>query len=111
MNFGKLDRKIQIEKFVTQRTSSGAMRKSWEVIGIFWAMIDFKGGGENFEAKQEQGINIKRFTIRFCEKLKATEMMRIKYNDEYYDILFVDEIERGKYLICEAKRKTIYQEQ
>ena len=38
-------------------------------------------------------------------------MYRLKYNNEYYDIIFVDEVEKNKYLKLEAKRKTVYQEQ
>lgn len=110
MNFAKLDRQIDIERYVNTRTTSGAQVKTWEKINTFWAKVDFKSGGEKFEANQEQAYTVILFTIRFCGDLNLTEQMRIKYKTEYFDIIAINEIERNKYQQVEAKRKTVYQE-
>ena len=111
MNLGKMDRQILVEKYTTTRTDSGSFVKSWSLVGTFWAKIDFKSGSEGLESRQEQGVQIRNFTIRYCKALTLNEMYRLKYLNEYYDIIFVDEIEKNKYLTLQGKRKTVYQEQ
>ena len=111
MNLGKLDRRIVIEQYSETRTTSGAVNKVWSTLGEVWAKVDWKSGGEGFEAKQEQGFNNVEFMVRFCGLLNANEKQRIFYNDEYFDILYVNEIDRRQYYKIVTKRKTVWQEQ
>jgi len=110
MNFGKLDRQIEIEKYTLTRTTSGAMAKSWESLGIFWAKVDFNSGHETYEAEQEQAIKVIKFIIRYSNVLNLNESMRLIYNDDYFNILSINETERNKYQVIEAVAKTVNQE-
>ena len=116
MNLGKLDRKIDIEQYSLVQSDTGAVSKSWSLLRSVFAKVDYKGGGEPIEARQEQSYNIVEFTIRFCKDLNTgnadtNAQQRIKFDDQYFDILYVNEIGRRTYQKIVAKRKTIYQEQ
>jgi SPP1 family predicted phage head-tail adaptor len=116
MNFGNLNQKIDIEQFNIDQSDSGATKKDWTLLRTVFAEVKYKTGGEPIEAHQEQGFNIVEFTIRYCSVLntasaKATELQRIKYDNEYFDILYVNKVGRNIYQKIIAKRKTVYQEQ
>ena len=111
MNFGKMDRYISIEQYSNSRTTSGAVKKTWTKLADIWAQIEYKTGGEKFEANQEQGFNTVEFTTRFCAAINANEKQRILYNSEYFDIIYVNVLERDKYYKLITKRKTVWQEQ
>lgn len=110
MNFGKLDRQIELQQYSESRTSSGSFTKDWTTLTTLWAAVDWKGGGEKIEANQEQGYNVTEFTVRYCSNLSANEKQRIKYNDEFFDIEYVNEIDRKKYYKIVTRRKTVWQE-
>lgn len=111
MNLGKLNRQISIEKYSESRTSSGATVKTWSHLVNLFAQIKYLGGAETTEAQQLQGVQSVEFTIRYCSALKANELYRVKYKDEYYNIIFVNEVEIRKVVKLVTEKKTVWQEQ
>jgi SPP1 family predicted phage head-tail adaptor len=110
MNLGKLDRQIDLQQYSEVRTDSGSFDKVWTKLTTIWAVVNWKSGGEKNEADQDQGYNTVEFTIRFCSSISANEKQRILYNNEYFDIEYVNEIERKKYYKLVTRRKTVWQE-
>ena len=110
MNFGKLNRKIELQTYSESRTSSGSYTKTWSKEADLWAKVVYKSGGEKIEADQEQAYNKVEFTVRFCTSININEKQRILYNENYFDIEYVNEIGFHNYLEIITKRKTIWQE-
>ena len=111
MNFGKLNRAIDIESYTETRTSSGSVVKNWAKLATVFAQVKYMTGGEKSEADQLQGYNVVEFIIRPCTGLKANELQRVKYNNEYFNIEYINQLENDKYQQLITRRKTIWQEQ
>ena len=110
MNFGKLNTKVEIQQYSETRTGSGSFIKEWVKLTDVFAQIIYKTGGESIEADQEQGYNIVEFITRKCAFLSANEKQRILYDGEFFDILYINKINRDSYNKIITRRKTVYQE-
>jgi SPP1 family predicted phage head-tail adaptor len=111
MNFAKLNRQVVIENYTETRTASGDVSRTWATLSTRFAKVEYKTGGEKNEANQIQGYNVVEFTIRYCSTISATEQMRVKYNNQYFDVEFVSELGNREYQKLTTRRKTVWQEQ
>lgn len=91
MKSGRMDTKIVIEVATETRTSSGAITKTWSTFESVWAQKIDSGSREYFN-NATIGEFITVFKIYYLRGL--TLKMRVKYNDEYYDIKGIKELGR-----------------
>lgn len=106
-----MDSRITIQQTTPSRNAYGEETLVWSTLATVWAKVENKIGGSNEaqEALRETSTNKVHFTIRYRSDIKPK--MRISYNSEYYDILFLHEISdrrrKGYTLIVTEKKETI----
>lgn len=103
MIIGKMDRRIEIQSATDTRDSFGAGVPSFSTIHTVWAQYESRGGAEVTEGEKVTATGLVTFTIRYVSGLN--EKMRILFNGEYYDITNIQEPDRKRSLIIDAKKK------
>ena len=88
MNPGKLNQRIQIYKYTEGFDDFGAPIKEEQVIHECWASVRNKSGKEQFKSVEPFTKVITSFLIRYHEGIDET--MKIKFNGESYNIIYVD---------------------
>ncbi|MGL4569639.1 MAG: phage head closure protein [Clostridium sp.] len=90
---------INIEKFLCEfQNDNGFDEPKWDD-KYYRCWAAFKGikGSEFIDAKATNSENIVTFTVRYCNKTKelldpgASKKFRIKYNEYYYNVVFVSD--------------------
>ncbi|WP_193171258.1 phage head closure protein [Nisaea nitritireducens] len=85
---GDLTSRIIIEqKAQTPRATGPGYTESWTEWGRLAAKVHPASGQERFEADQVQDRALYRFTVR--RRTDLTADMRIRWNDEIYNIRFI----------------------
>jgi SPP1 family predicted phage head-tail adaptor len=92
MNLGKMDRRITLEQNTATQDTTGEMVPVWSEVGTRWARVEYKQGGESFQANEQVAVQRIDFTIRHERGLSAR--LRVRYEDQVYDIDAVAEIGR-----------------
>jgi SPP1 family predicted phage head-tail adaptor len=101
---GKFNRRILIQKVAIVTGATGQPIEQWETYRQKWAKLSYEGGSEKFEADKETAINVVKFMIRY--EATITEQMKVVYDSNDYDILYIEEIGRRKYLMLKCQKKT-----
>ena len=94
MNIGRLDRYITIKTVSTSVDAYGQPIESFSTLANVWAKIEYKSEVEKFENEQLKAVSTIDFTIRY--RTDITEMMKIEYNSNAYQITGIAEIGRGE---------------
>ena len=84
MNFGKLDRRIVIQRRALTKDASGTKVETWADESTVWAEKVKDTGTSRESAGAERDINAQQFRIRF-RSIDPTEQ-RIFYDLKFYDI-------------------------
>lgn len=100
MNIGKMDRRIILEAPTHAPDSFGQAVESWAEVGRPWARVDYKAGDEQVQANELVAVQRVEFTIRYDRTV--TPRLRVRYQDQVYNIDAVAEIGRrlGTKLTC-----------
>lgn len=101
MNVGKLDRYITLQSVSTAVDAYGQPIETFSTLASVWARIDYKSEVEKFENEQLKAVSSIDFTIRY--RTDITEMMRISYASNIYQIIGISEIGREIGLILKTK--------
>ena len=101
MNIGRLDRYIVIQSVSTAVDSFGQAIETFGTLASVWAKIEYKSEVEKFENEQLKAVSSIDFTIRY--RTDITEMMRISYDSNIYQIIGISEIGRGEGLKLKTK--------
>ena len=101
MNIGRLDRFIIIQSVSTAVDSFGQAIETFGTLDSVWAKIEYKSEVEKFENEQLKAVSSIDFTIRY--RTEITEMMRISYDSNIYQIIGIAEIGRGEGLKLKTK--------
>lgn len=88
---GNLDRVIEIQAATESRNSAGEVVMTWARFLRCYANVQSDPANETFGANRQLGIKTKKFTIRHARGVTAQH--RILYEDEYYDILALSDME------------------
>lgn len=104
MGFGNLDREIEIQIPQESVGSNGERTYGWSEYVTLWAGLGYGPGDEKYEASQLTASNTIDFKIRYYTGI--TTDMRISYGNAYYDIRHIEEVDRQRYLILKAEKKT-----
>lgn len=96
---GKMDRLITVQQKTDAspaQTTTGEPSFTWTTYKKFWAQKLDVGGRERFlDSGRQAEVNT---VFRTHYDSGVTEAMRISYNSVNYDIMFVNELGRSKYL-------------
>jgi len=98
MRFGKMDRRISVERATLTTNAYGERVETWAALATVWADVTYRvGGSESIQSEQifsEQRVN---FTIRYSNTLSNLKTSdRVTYNSEIYQIEGVQEIGRNE---------------
>lgn len=98
---GSLTKTIQIEtRAITPDDSSTDFTETFTAVKTVKAMVETLSGVDIFNGTQIVGTATHRFTIKFITGVTITSQNWIILNDEYYDILRVDNVdENNRYLV------------
>ncbi len=85
MNFGKMDRKVTIQKRSTTQNSKGEGIESWSDLTTVWAMKIERGGRDSFKAGVEESQRNTDFIMRYRSDVTADNL--IIFEGQVYDIV------------------------
>lgn len=92
VNPGELNKKIEIIKEVTTKDDDGYDVVTPETIRAPWAKFTRTSGTETAKANADFGEIKVRFLIRYSPTV-ITRKMKVKYNEDLYNIIFVNDYE------------------
>lgn len=104
MNFGRLDRQIQLQSSTPSQNTSGEKIASWATYDTVWAEEIDVPAREKIASGTEQSIKQMGFLIRY--RSDVTRRHRVVYNGENYDIEDMREIGRREALELRCVRHT-----
>lgn len=100
-----MDRRITIQQRTLVENFYGEKTEQWTNLASTWAKADFpvSSSDEKISDGVQTGHLKVIFTIRF--RTGITELNRIVFNSQNYDIQFVQNTARNNYLVITAIRK------
>lgn len=101
MRLGNLDRRIVIESATEAQDSYGEAIKTWSTFATVWAKATPNRGDERFAANQIVAQADSMFRIRW--QSGVTTKMRINYDGQIYDIVYLAELGRHEALDLYAR--------
>lgn len=106
MRAGKLDRRITIQRQLTEQNSHGEEIVTWQDVGTVFAQKIDNRGDERYASHQFIGDADTRFRVRWSHRsLQTTTKHRIWFDGRAFDITAVREIGRreGVEIDCVAR--------
>ena len=86
-----LDRRIEIYT-LTETLVKGAMNIDQVLLRTLWAKVEnTTPAGKQYQADRKQAVDTSIFTIRYGGNEDIQSTMTLKYNDEVYTILSIEE--------------------
>ena len=101
---GELDRQIDIYTRTTGTNAFGEAPEAFTYNRTIWANVFSSAGNEKLESKRETASNQVIFTIRYTT---ITEVDRLKWGTDYYDILRIDLPDRKRYMEILAEKREV----
>ncbi|HEY5576210.1 MAG TPA: phage head closure protein [Clostridiaceae bacterium] len=101
MNTGELFNRITLQKLTESESANGFPVETWTDYKTVWASANNLFGREFFQAAAVNAENTIRYIIRYLKDLDATKntegpnttkLFRIKFNNSFYNITFIDDI-------------------
>jgi SPP1 family predicted phage head-tail adaptor len=99
---GDLDHRIEIYQNVDLE-AEGEQIPNFKKIGEVWANVREASGQEKQSAEKETAFGRVVFTIRYDVDFKDEEH-RIKWDDDFYDILYIRTVDRKRFLEITGQR-------
>jgi SPP1 family predicted phage head-tail adaptor len=93
MEIGKMNKRITFKTYSETENELGDSISTWMDYKTVWASVSNLHGREYFTAMQVQAENTVKFTIRYCKDINTS--MKIVFNNQIYDIKFIDNIKYG----------------
>lgn len=88
------NKRITIQEYTETEDTVGNTVKTWQTVFKPWAEIMTLVGKEYYAAAQVNSENDTVFKIRYssCIAHKLSSELRVKYNDSFYDIKHIDDV-------------------
>lgn len=93
---GKLDRRIEIQRYLPGRDVDGAPIDDWEKFAIVWASVEVTGGSVTFQADHRTSEHTTVFTIRYQPGVEPH--MQVVHDGDEYRVEHVEEVGRREFL-------------
>ena len=94
MDVGLLNRRIIVQKKVTERDDAGISTSSWKDDFSLWSTISNESGQvDSGEGLNKSAVDIS-FTVRYCRQSLSVAPLthRILFGGEFFDIVSVDHV-------------------
>lgn len=102
---GTLDRRVELVKYTSVKSSTGAPEKTEQSLGTFWAKIDDVSGSEGIEG-QVISLAVRKYIMRYQPQLVADGVLiYIKDVDGQYNINSVANLGRKEYLELKTSKR------
>jgi SPP1 family predicted phage head-tail adaptor len=102
VQIGKLDDRVTLQSESNTTNDFGEVIKSYVDVETVWADVISRKGDESFQAASMRSERVIKIKIRY--RTDVVTKWRIKWNDEFYNIIDVDRSLRRKgelWLMCE----------
>ena len=105
MRAGLLDRRITIQSRTNTVSATGSTQPGYTTLATVWAAVKKRTGRQSFEGGPTPTAEI---IFRIRHRTDLTRDMRVSFDDEKWDIISINEIDRrvGLELICKATQVT-----
>ena len=103
MQIGEFDQRIKIQTYTVEKDSHGQDLPVWTTLSTVWARVQYARADEATQADQLAAISRVKFFIRYLSTV--TEVMRIKWESEYYRILAIEEVGVQRFQAIRAEWK------
>lgn len=97
MQIGKLRHRIAIQEATVTQSDTGYAVKTWSTVTTVWGRIEPLSGREALIAQQISPELSHKVTLRYYPDL--TPEHRIKFNDRYFDVNFIRNLEEKNRVI------------
>ena len=94
MDVGLLNRRIIVQKKVTERDDAGISTSSWKADFMCWCTVSNESGNtDSGEGLNKAAVDIS-FTVRYCKNSLSVQPLthRILFGGEFFDIVSVDHV-------------------
>ena len=99
MNIGYLDRRITFQAPGTTTDDYGEVTGAWSDYATVWAALDNKSASSGIIQEQEVSVNSVTWRVRSSTTTRdVTPKYRIRYKQDFYEILAVQEVGRNNEL-------------
>lgn len=88
-------RKITIQRATSTKNAIGEVVKTWTDLFTTWAEYTPATGTEVFRSDKEVAVKTAKFLMRFDSRI--TQSDRISFDSDYYEILYIREMNRREY--------------
>lgn len=104
-DIASLDETIYLQSFTTTANAYGELDKTWTTYATEKARIEYAATGSGEDYSNHVNLSTLRigFTIRWRDGVTVKD--RVKYNDEYYDIVKTEVLGRRRFIKITADRK------
>ena len=98
MNAGLMDELVTVQQFTTTTDSNtGEKLQSWSTYSTPWSRIqEGESGSETVDADRREAKQTVTFTMRYDSGINPK--MRIVWENKYYNIINIADLERRMYL-------------
>jgi SPP1 family predicted phage head-tail adaptor len=106
MRYGRLDRRVTLERKATSLSLSGEETETWSTLATRWAAVETPTGDEKFSNPQLVAKQQQEFLVRWSSDIAdLSPLDRLSYNGSAYDIHAVSEVGRREALKIIATRR------
>ena len=103
MQIGNLDRRIKVQSFTVVSDTNGQELPVWSDHATVWARADYESSRESEEGDELVAVSVVKFFIRYLSTI--TEVMRIKWDGQYYRVLSIEEVGIKHWMVVRAEWK------
>ena len=108
MQIGELDRRIELQNPTQTTNSYGEVTQTWSAYKTVWSHVNWEGGSRDEESSVITAMTKVVFTIRNIDLNGLTSKTRIKFNNKYYFIHVLKQIDgREQFIELETEEKNI----
>lgn len=95
MKAGKLDKRIEFQRFTATQDAYGEEVQTWSALGKAWANIFYGKGDERREAAREEGNQAANFQVRIGVVTRSVKLRdRIAFAGDNWDIVGISPMNR-----------------
>jgi len=103
MQIGDLTHRIDVQSYTVTTDENGQQLPVWTTLSTVWARVVYESAGESTEADQLTAVQTVKFFVRYLSTIN--ELMRIRWEGQYYKINAIEEIGLRRFLVLRAEWK------
>lgn len=102
---GERRHRLRIEQPTTSRGTSGQEVVTWSTVCEVWCKVSYRQGGSTEDIMADQVIAQTSVIFDIAYRDSLNEKMRIVFDDEYFDILYIQKPDFRTSLLIYAQKQ------